>query len=1074
MSDEERETEDVPGGAAGGAGVLRPVLLGTGVALLLALAGLWIQRAPIAENLIGRELAARDVRMRYDIASIGPRTQRIENVVLGDPASPDLTARWVEVDIGVAGLVPTIANVRAGGVRLRGTLRDGTLSFGEVDKFLGEGERAETVLPDIGLGLEDARLSLATDHGALGVVLSGNGNLHDGFSGRAVAAMPELRIAGCGAKMVRADLAIVVEDGAPRLRGPVEAATLGCPDRQIALAAPRADIAGRLSETLRFSEGRADFAAKAVRAAGFTVAKPAGRIAARGDAGAITGTGELSAEAMAGAGLKAGRSRIDGRFVVGERVGLNGRAALADLDLSRVDGVRALRSATAGTPVGPLATKLAEAITRASRDNRLGAAFTVESGGGAGTVQVSDLNFVARSGARLTLPAGSRFALRWPQGGWAMDGVATMAGGGLPDAALRLASDARGGLTGRLVLEPYATGTARMAATPVLFSAGPGGSSQVTTTLALDGPLADGFVRGLSFPVAATIAGNGTVMVNERCARLGWRALAVADLRLDPAAMTLCPRGTALLRIGGGRTEGGARTGALTLAGRIGSSPLALRAGEAEIGLAGPDFRIGGLDVRIGGGENPVILRAARLQGEASGSGLSGSFAGGSARIGAVPLDLSEMAGRWRLAGGRLDVDGGLRVADVERDARFNPMLSRDATLSLANGRITAAGHLRHPARGPDVARVDIVHDLSTGAGNARLVADGLRFGPGLQPDDLTPVALGVVANVEGTVDGAGEIVWTETGVTSSGRFSTAGMNLAAAFGPVQGLTTTLNFTDLLALETAPDQVATVASINPGIEVLDGRIVFQLLRDQRARIEGGQWPFSGGTLTLLPTVLDFDAKRARNLTFRVEGMSAGAFINTLDLDNISATGTYDGLLPMVFDANGGRIVGGILVARQQGMPPLIVRDAQALTMPCDPRRQAGTLSYVGDVSNADMGMFGKLAFDALKNLRYRCLTILLDGAIDGEFVTQIAVNGVNQGSGEAMQSALLKPFLGLPFIFNVRIEAPFRGLLNTYQSFGDPTTVIRNSLGAQYQSVLKSGLAVQPPDSEKAASREGE
>src|SRR3546814_5531506 len=101
------------------------------------------------------------------------------------------------------------------------------------------------------------------------------------------------------------------------------------------------------------------------------------------------------------------------------------------------------------------------------------------------------------------------------------------------------------------------------------------------------------------------------------------------------------------------------------------------------------------------------------------------------------------------------------------------------------------------------------------------------------------------------------------------------------------------------------------------------------------------------------------------------GLQAADFINALELENISATGTFDGLLPMIFDDKGGRIVGGVLVARQQGLPPLYVRDVASLRIGCDTARQGGTLAYVGQVSNADLGMFGKLAFDALKSLRYK-------------------------------------------------------------------------------------------------------
>lgn len=94
-------------------GWLRWLGVGTG-SLALVLAALWTQRAPIAENFISRELNRRGVEGSYDLTNIGLRTQRIENIVLGDPARPDLTARWVEVDIAFTGLTPQVAAVRAG------------------------------------------------------------------------------------------------------------------------------------------------------------------------------------------------------------------------------------------------------------------------------------------------------------------------------------------------------------------------------------------------------------------------------------------------------------------------------------------------------------------------------------------------------------------------------------------------------------------------------------------------------------------------------------------------------------------------------------------------------------------------------------------------------------------------------------------------------------------------------------------------------------------------------------------------------------------------------------------------
>ena len=50
----------------------------------------------------------------------------------------------------------------------------------------------------------------------------------------------------------------------------------------------------------------------------------------------------------------------------------------------------------------------------------------------------------------------------------------------------------------------------------------------------------------------------------------------------------------------------------------------------------------------------------------------------------------------------------------------------------------------------------------------------------GLQPDDLTPLTYGVIAAVDGNVVGRGDIAWSADGVTSTGRFRTDGLDLAA------------------------------------------------------------------------------------------------------------------------------------------------------------------------------------------------------------------------------------------------------------------------------------------------------
>lgn len=1071
------EIEDDGGGDETRRGWLRWLGVGTG-SLALILVALWTQRAPIAENFIGRELNRLDVQVSYDLRDIGLRTQRIENIVLGDPARPDLTAKWVEVDIGFTGLSPRVAAVRAGGVRMRSSYRDGLLRLGELDKFRDPKSKAPFSLPDIVLALTDARMQLDTDSGTVGMRIDGKGNLKSGFRGKLAAAMPRANAAGCGLTDIAATLDVAMRQGRPHISGPARADAVGCRELSAAIAQPRADVDVWFGSALDRWNGRVSFTAEALRSNGIIAARPVGRVDFDGSQAGTSGRVRIGGAAISGAGALAGATEIHGGWQLnGAGIKAQGRLSARQVHLAGRDPLAALRRSTAGTPVGPLAARLADAVRRAGEDNVLQTQFDVSQAKGRGVLSLSGVRFDARSGARATMPDNGRVALRWSGNGagidWALNGSIVTEGGGLPKAALRLARGPGGGFGGQLFVDPYAARDARLALEPVRFIADPSGATRFSTVVRLDGPLPDGRLRGLVAPVEGRLAANGSIAINSRCVPVSFIEARLGGFRIGNTRQTLCPLNGALFATGPDGVRGGAEIRGLTLTGRSGSNPMRLTAANARIAIGREGFSLARAELAIGPAASPVLLRAGALHGQMiRGGGFGGKLTGSGGRIGSVPLIVEDGTGDWSFGQGALKLSAGMTVRDAESPVRFQPLTVPDFALSLKDGRISAAGTLRAPRNGAVVAQADIAHDLGTGQGRADLQMAGLTFGPGLQPEDVTRLALGVVANVNATLSGEGHIRWKGSAVTSDGIFRTRDANLAAAFGPVEGLSGELRFTDLLGLVSAPGQELRIRIVNPGVEVRDGVVRYQLQPGQKVHVEGGGWPFSGGQLVLLPTTMDFGAEVDRYLTFRVIGLDAGAFIQAMDLKNVSATGTFDGILPLIFNAQGGRVAGGVLVARQQGMPPLIMPEGVLPTIPCDPTRQSGNLSYVGPVSNEQLGVMGRLAFDALKNLQYKCLTILMDGALDGEMVTNVVFNGVNRSQIGSAPAGLARNFTGLPFLFNVRIAAPFRGLLGTAKSFIDPTTLIQNSIGDQVQDKIREGIAVQPVESDTVPDRE--
>jgi translocation and assembly module TamB len=268
-------------------------------------------------------------------------------------------------------------------------------------------------------------------------------------------------------------------------------------------------------------------------------------------------------------------------------------------------------------------------------------------------------------------------------------------------------------------------------------------------------------------------------------------------------------------------------------------------------------------------------------------------------------------------------------------------------------------------------------------------------------------------------------------------------------------VTTSIHFTDLLGLVSAPGQVAKIDLVQPGIDVFDGRVVYQLLPNSHVGIEAGRWPYAGGELFLEPTVLDFSQPSTKHLTFRVVGLDAARFIQNMEFSNISATGTFDGVIPMEFDQRGGRVVGGRLTARPGG----------------------GTLSYIGELTDRDLGVYGKMAFDALKELRYDRFDMTLDGDLAGEFVTRIDLDGIARNPttpiqapggaiGQLIVGRALSELRRIPFQFNIRIRGPFRALIGTARSFEDPTLLIQPALPRLLRDLPTTVTDVQDEESE--------
>lgn len=984
----------------------------------------WNNRFSIANDLLRDQLATYDIPATYRIERIGGTTQVLSNLVVGDPSAPDLTAKRVIVRLHHRLGVPEIGNVTLVEPRLYGTFLGGKLSFGSLDKALFRDTGEPPGLPDFELAVRDGRGLIESDYGPVGLKLEGEGNLSDGFNGLLAASAPSLTIQDCRSEGATLFGRVRTASSKPSFEGPLRTGKVSCNNGQVAIS--------RLVAELDTSTN-AELADPSVTA----------RIAAdealigtnRAETLAATVRAQLRGEAMTGRYAIAARG-IATPYALAAVLTANGsvraRQSFARVEIeSDVEGnglrpggdlhalIGGLQSSGDGTLLEPLARRFGNALLAESRGSSFAADVRYRTDGTAYSLLMPRAEMTGGSGTRIL--SLSRVELNdRGEGAPKLSGNLASGGADLPRITGRMERGASGKAIFRLRMDPYAASGSQVAIPQLVVTQGDGGKLGFAGRIEASGPLPGGAVDRLALPVSGSWIPGGELAMYRQCTEVGFARLRFAQLNIAGPGVTLCPpTGQAMLRVGNGGVRFAAGAPSLQLVGSLGKTPIRMASGP--VGFAWPGtVRARNLDIALGPKDTASRFVISDLDAKV-GDNISGNFADAEITLAAVPLNLVNTAGKWDYTAGKVTIgDATFRLVDRQEPDRFEPMIARDGTLTLVDNLISASADLRHPGTDRIVTRANIRHSLATGGGHADLAIDGLEFDRSLQPEQLTARAKGVVANMRGVVTGKGRIDWTPAGeVTSSGQFSSDNLDFAAAFGPVKGASGTVAFSDLINLTTAPGQTIRIGSVNPGIEVLEGEVEFALRDGQILSVAGGSWPFMGGRLILREVDLNIGVSEERRYIFEIVGLQAAQFIAQMELENISATGSFDGTIPIIFDSNGnGRIEGGLLLSRAPG----------------------GNVSYVGELTYEDLSPIANYAFDALRSLDYTQMSVGMEGPLTGEIVTRVRFDGVKQGEG-AKSNFVTRQLAKLPIQFRINIRAQFYQLMTSMKSLYDPAAV---------------------------------
>jgi len=1020
-----------------------PKAVGIGGGVLIAVfTGLWLTRDTIVDNLIGKQLAEMNLPATYRIESTGLPRQVLTNIVIGDPAHPDMTIERAEVIIEPRFGFPVIGEVRIVRPRLYGTYRQGQLSFGSLDKLLFGKKSAEPFrLPDLNLTVEDGRGRILSDHGAVGFKLAGRGNLKDGFAGEAAAVAPQLALGNCHSGPASLYGHLTVTGGRPGLEGPLRFAALDCGKGGLNVREGAVQIKARLDDTLDGADLGAVLSIGPLSYGQARSSAVSGKIDLAYRKSALVARYGLKADKPGLPDVSAGAVTLDGTLRTSgglARFDAEGTARGENLATGRaINGALvSAQKATDGTLGAPLLAQFRRALAKHLAGSRAEADYVLHGNEEGARLVVPKASVTGGSGE--TVLALSRFEMDRPDAGLPrLTGNFTTGGAGLPRITGRVDRKPRGDTVIRMTMAPYRAGGARLALPRFALTQSAGSRFTFAGDAEASGAIPGGGVEGLVLPLDGRWQVGRSLELWRGCREARFAGLTYGGLKLARNALQFCPTGgTAVLRSGGRRTVLAARLPSVDLTGSLGSNPLHLTSGPVVLAANG-GMTAEQLALALGVGSDPTRLSFASLTRE-PGGGLHGQFAGAQGAIHGIPLEMQDGTGLWRLESGHLAITGlGLRLLDGVQVDRFKPLIAHDATVDYAGDQIQAEAILREPTSDREIAHIRIAHDFAKASGSALLDVPGITFDAKLQPEMITPLSLGVLANVRGSVTGDGRIDWVGDKVTSTGKVTTPGLDFAAAFGPTEGVSGTVVFTDLIGLVTAPDQRLDVASINPGIEANGGKVSFELQRDGVLLVNGAEWPFLDGKMTLLPTRMKLGAAEVRSYVLEVKGVSATRFVEKLELGNLSATGIFDGKLPLIFDQNGGRIEGGKLISRPPG----------------------GNLSYVGSLTYTDLSAMANFAFQTLRSLDYRRMEVSLDGDLGGEIVTKVRFDGVRQGKG-AKRNFVTRQLGNLPIQMNVNVRAPFFALISSFRNMYDPSVLsaqVRDKIEAEMEKADKAG-----------------
>ena len=557
-------------------------------------------------------------------------------------------------------------------------------------------------------------------------------------------------------------------------------------------------------------------------------------------------------------------------------------------------------------------------------------------------------------------------------------------------------------------------------------------SLQADGTLTLSGPafgvnLSESRLSG----AVQVIRQGGDLRVeplNQPCLVFDTRGITLGGVAFHRNKLNICPRRGGFMTPGNGQASGVAALGNVSwpFASQSVNGVLNLRDTSINwsasrgfsMTLSAPELSlpmdIGDRVLTIDAANPRVRLATAKGKVPALAATLGDTVFGGTlipAKVSASEIRFDGRIGAGGLSG---DLSGiSVLIRDFRDDPVYQPLLS-DLTAHMHEWQMALTGPLRLQANDVEVGDIQADINVLTLDGSARVATRMLEFRKGgLQPVMLSELLRGVYTDAVGQMEAVSDVVIDGGRLAGTADVSVSDFGFQTTrLGRVQSVNGTVHFSDIFTLSTDPTQVLTVGSMNPGVPLNDGRLVFGLSGGKVLAVESAAFPFAGGTLALAPFDWTLGAE-SQHVEVTADAIDLTELVSTLKLPKIEAEGTVSGRFPIDIERSKVLIRNARLFADDGG----------------------GRLAYLGDAADsaARSDANVRLAFEALKDFDFTVLEVGLDGDVADR--VRITLKLAGKSRNDITYGSNAQIVRGQPFEFNIAIDSALAELFRSSQFY---------------------------------------